>query len=58
MIEYLYTTTEAAKKIRSSVRSLERMRKNGTGPEYIQQGSRIFYLLADLKQWQQDNRKF
>ncbi len=55
-MEYLYTTLEASKWLRLSVRTLERYRENSTGPYYIREGTRVFYRLPDLKQWQEDNR--
>lgn len=57
-MDNLYSTSEAAKRLRLSIRTLERHRMNGTGPYFIREGSRIYYRIHDLKQWQEDNRTF
>jgi hypothetical protein len=57
-------TDEAAAILRRSPSSLERMRKNGSGPAYSQGGEKgargtnqkCTYLKGDLIQWQKDNR--
>ena len=52
---------EAADILRISVRTLERMRVEGTGPKYLKAGagtrSRVLYRLADLDTWL-DTRSF
>jgi hypothetical protein len=47
----LLTPTEAARWLRSSQRSLERWRLEGTGPVFIRIGRRIGYRLDDLSNW-------
>ena len=58
------TTDEAAVFLRLSRTTLERMRRLGTGPQYIQGGGagargtnqKCSYLKGDLVNWQQSNR--
>jgi hypothetical protein len=58
------TTTEAAVFLRSSVSSLERMRRDGSGPPYAQDGGKgargtnqkCFYEKSDLLAWQRKNK--
>lgn len=58
------TTSEAAVFLRSSVSALENMRAQGTGPTYIQAGSKgsrganqkCLYEKADLLAWQRANK--
>jgi hypothetical protein len=58
------TTSEAAVFLRSSVSSLERMRRDGTGPLYTQDGGKgarginqkCFYEKSDLLAWQRKNK--
>ncbi len=58
------TTSEAAVFLRSSVTSLERMRRDGTGPLYIQAGGKgafgtnqkCLYEVSDLLAWQRKNK--
>ena len=48
-------TEEAAKIVRLSPRTLERLRTYGTGPRYLKPGkgvrSRVLYRLQDLEAW-------
>ena len=54
------TTPEAAYYVRLSARTLERLRVEGTGPQYIRAGNgkraRVFYLIADLDSWLEGKR--
>lgn len=54
MTEYL-TTTEAARFVRLSPRTLERLRVLGNGPPFLKAGrgkrARVLYRLTDLKAW-------
>lgn len=58
------TPDEAAIMLRLSPASLERMRRDATGPAYVQGGGKgargtnqkITYLKADLRRWQIENR--
>ncbi len=49
------TTSEAAKFVRLSPRTLERLRVQGTGPRYIKAGpgkrAKVLYRPADLQEW-------
>ena len=49
------TTVEAAKLLRISRRTLERMRVDGTGPRYLKVGpgkrSRVLYRQSELLTW-------
>lgn len=51
----LLTTIEAAKFLRLSHRTLERLRVQGTGPRYMKAGpgirTRVLYKLDDLMSW-------
>jgi hypothetical protein len=58
------TTDEAAIMLRMSPPTLDRMRRDGSGPAYIQGGAkgargtnqRVTYLKADLLRWQSENK--
>lgn len=43
-------TTNAAKYLGLSPKTLAIMRSNGTGPQFLKRG-RVFYFLDDLKEW-------
>jgi hypothetical protein len=49
------TTSEAARFVRLSPRTLERLRVQGTGPRYIKAGpgkrAKVLYRPADLREW-------
>jgi hypothetical protein len=47
----LRTQAEAAKALRLSERTLERMRLTGLGPAYVKAGRRVLYRQADLEAW-------
>ncbi len=51
----LLTTTEAARMVRMSPRSLEGMRLQGTGPSYVKLGpgkkAKVLYRLKDIETW-------
>lgn len=51
----LLTTIEAAKALRLSPRTLERLRVQGTGPSYMKAGrglrARVLYTIEDLNAW-------
>lgn len=55
----LLTTVEAAEMLRMSPRSLEGMRLDGTGPDYIKLGlskkAKVVYRLTDIKAWLRKN---
>lgn len=58
------TTSEAAAFLRSSVTTLERMRRDGTGPLYSQAGGKgaygtnqkCLYEISELLAWQRKNK--
>jgi predicted DNA-binding transcriptional regulator AlpA len=47
----LLTASEAARALRLSVRSLERLRCSGFGPKYVKLKRRVLYQQSDLDQW-------
>lgn len=47
----LFSPVEAAGRLRSNPRTLERWRTNGTGPNFVRIGRRIFYRRAALESW-------
>jgi transcriptional regulator GlxA family with amidase domain len=49
-IEYL-TTEEVAARVRLSPRTLERMRREGNGPEFSKSGSRAIYSTVAVQRW-------
>jgi conjugative transfer signal peptidase TraF len=53
----LFTTREAAERLRLNPRTLENMRGNGTGPPFRKIGGRVFYHLDDLKDWLEKMRR-
>ena len=50
IIDHL-TPPEAAYYLRRSVRTLARMRAEGRGPNYHQEGGRVLYPLVALSEW-------
>ena len=44
-------TRQAAHQIALSVRKLEQMRKDGTGPRFRRHGRLVFYHIDDLEHW-------
>jgi hypothetical protein len=52
-------TQEVADMLRISIRTLERMRVEGTGPQYLKAGkgtrSRVLYRPADIEAWLDTN---
>ena len=48
------TQDEAAKRLRLSPRTLERMRLNGDGPRFIKAGRRVLYRNSSLEAWVDD----
>ena len=51
------TQNEVGKILRLSPRTLERMRLEGTGPQFRKFGSRVVYALEDCQSWA-DTRAF
>jgi hypothetical protein len=47
----LLTQWDAARILRCSVRTMERMRLTGNGPRYIKTTRRVLYREADLEAW-------
>ena len=50
IIDHL-TSPEAANYLRRSPRTLARMRAEGRGPNYHQEGGRVLYPLSALSEW-------
>ncbi len=48
-----FTTTEAAKYVRCSSRTLEAFRLSGSGPKFVKAGRRVLYRSSDLEAWLQ-----
>jgi hypothetical protein len=53
----LRTTAETAEFFRLKKHTLENMRWQGTGPPFRKIGGRVFYHIADLKQWSEQARR-
>jgi hypothetical protein len=51
------TTAETAEFFRLKKHTLENMRWQGTGPPFRKIGGRVFYHIADLKQWSEQARR-
>lgn len=49
-----WTPDEAAKALRTSVRTLERRRLDGSGPPFVKLGGRILYRPEDIDAWAAD----
>jgi len=47
---------ELAQRCRLSIRTLQRWRWEGTGPEYLKLGGRILYRLVDVEAWETASR--
>jgi predicted DNA-binding transcriptional regulator AlpA len=50
-VERLLNQREAAEKLGISVRTLERLRVVGTGPEYYRLGRLVRYRECDIEEW-------
>lgn len=48
---YYLTQAEASQVLKISVRTLERMRVDGTGPQFCKAGRRVLYRFEDVKDW-------
>lgn len=51
MAEVFLTPNEVAKRLRSSARTLERKRIDGTGPPFLRFGRRVLYRADDIDEW-------
>ena len=49
-----WTPDEAAKVLRTSVRTLERRRLDGTGPKFAKLGGRVLYRPEHVSAWADD----
>jgi predicted DNA-binding transcriptional regulator AlpA len=47
----LLNQPEAARRLRLSERTLERLRSTGDGPKFCKLGRRVLYLQSDLDAW-------
>ncbi len=54
-IERLYDTDWLAGVIGESPRTCERMRQEGTGPEFVKVGKRVLYRPSAVEEWLQRN---
>jgi predicted DNA-binding transcriptional regulator AlpA len=50
-METLLTQPEAARLLRFSERTLERLRLTGTGPRYVKTTRKVLYRETDLQAW-------
>ncbi|MCL2714736.1 MAG: helix-turn-helix domain-containing protein [Alphaproteobacteria bacterium] len=51
------TPAEVAKIIHQSLRTLEKYRMEGSGPNYYKIGSRIVYNIEDVESWLEQRRR-
>ncbi len=49
-----WTPDEAAKTLRTSARTLERRRLDGSGPKFVKLGGRVLYRPEDIAAWADD----
>ncbi len=49
-----WTPEETAKVLRTSPRTLERRRLDGTGPKFVKLGGRVLYRPEDVSAWAAD----
>jgi hypothetical protein len=54
-LETLYNTDWLSENIGGSKRKWERMRQEGTGPEFVKAGKRILYRLSAIEEWLRRN---
>jgi len=52
----LLTTREAARLLKVSTKTLERMRVEGTGPAFYKAGRAVRYRMQDLLAWLESHR--
>jgi hypothetical protein len=52
----LLTTAEAAKYLRLGAHTLNQMRREHIGPDYIKLGRKVFYKACDLERYISENR--
>lgn len=53
MTSTLLTPAEAAEKLRTGVRTIERWRHTGGGPRFLKVGRKVAYRIEDLEAWLQ-----
>ncbi len=53
----LLTTPEAAKLLRLKTQTLNKMRVEGRGPEFLKLGRKVVYKPADLSAWAESGRR-
>jgi len=54
--DVLLTTHEAARLLKVSTKTLERMRVEGTGPAFCKAGRSVRYRMQDLTAWLESHR--
>ena len=57
MISDLLNTPETAKALRLGTATLQRWRKSGKGPPYIEMGRKVYYRRADLERWIEEQQR-
>jgi hypothetical protein len=57
LLPAMLSTSEAARFLKVCVRTLERHRVYGTGPNYSKIGRRIFYAFSDVTEWAERGAK-
>ena len=55
MQETYLTTTQLAKLLTMSPKTLERMRCEGTGPTYYKPGRKVLYSQTKINEWMSEN---
>ncbi len=53
----LYNETEAAEYLRHSVKTMQKWRWQGTGPEFVKSGTRVFYRRSALESYLAQRRR-
>ena len=53
--ERFLTEREAATFLRLSARTMQRRRRDGTGPKFVRMGARIRYRVRDVAEWTNAN---
>ena len=57
MTSDLLNTPEAAKALRLGTATLQRWRKSGKGPPYIEMGRKVYYRRVDLERWVEEQQR-
>ena len=57
MDQMIFSTAEAAKALRLSPSTLNKLRVSGNGPRFVKLGRRVVYLGTDLAEWINSHRR-